>query len=92
MMSRGIVFLLLILYGVLNNYTGYTVNTSSKTVSINVEIAYNVNDIDEKISNLETEIHFFENDEELNFEFKNEKINSFNDELEKLKVLKEKLS
>tara|TARA_B100001109_G_C18689550_1_gene392678 strand:+ start:349 stop:612 length:264 start_codon:yes stop_codon:yes gene_type:complete len=82
----------LILYGVLNNYTGYTVNTSSKTVSINVEIAYNVNDIDEKISNLETEIHFFENDEELNFEFKNEKINSFNDELEKLKVLKEKLS
>tara|TARA_R100001463_G_C3431923_1_gene211522 strand:+ start:343 stop:606 length:264 start_codon:yes stop_codon:yes gene_type:complete len=82
----------LILYGVLNNYTGYTVNTSSKTVSINVEIAYNVNDIDERISNLETEINFFENDEELNFEFKNEKINSFNDELEKLKVLKEKLS
>lgn len=82
----------LILYGVLNNYTGYTVNTSSKTVSINVEIAYNVNDIDERISNLETEIQFFENDEELNFEFKNEKINSFNDELEKLKVLKDKLS
>jgi len=82
----------LILYGVLNNYTGYTVNTGSKTVSINVEIAYNVDDIDERINALETEINFFENDEELNFEFKNEKINSFNDELDKLKVLKVKLS
>ena len=82
----------LILYGVLNNYTGYTVNTDSRTVSINVEIAYNIDDIDEKISSIETEIQFFENDEELNFEFKNEKINSFNDELDKLKVLKEKLN
>lgn len=82
----------LILYGVLNNYTGYTVNTGSNTVSINVEIAYNISDIDERITSLETEIQFFENDEELNFEFKNEKINSFNDELDKLKILKEKLS
>jgi len=82
----------LILYGVLNNYTGYTVNTDTKTVSINVEIAYNINDIDGRISSLETEIKFFENDEELNFEFKNEKINSLNDEMEKLKLLKEKLS
>ena len=81
-----------ILYGVVNNYTGYTVNTDSNTVSINVEVAYNISDIDERITNLETEIQFFENDEELNFEFKNEKINSFNDELDKLKLLKEKLS
>tara|TARA_R100001591_G_scaffold117449_2_gene136935 strand:+ start:134 stop:397 length:264 start_codon:yes stop_codon:yes gene_type:complete len=82
----------LILYGVLNNYTGYTVNTDTKTVSINIEIAYNVNDIDERISSLETEIQFFENDEELNFEFKNEKINLLSDEVDKLKLLKEKLS
>ena len=82
----------LILYGVLNNYTGYTVNTGSKTVSINVEIAYNVNDIDERISGLETEIQSFENDKELNFEYKNEKVNSFHSELDKLRVLKEKLS
>tara|TARA_Y100001972_G_C7640757_1_gene321888 strand:- start:359 stop:622 length:264 start_codon:yes stop_codon:yes gene_type:complete len=82
----------LILYGVLNNYTGYTVNTDTKTVSINIEIAYNINDIDERISSLETEIQFFENDEELNFEFKNEKINLLSDEVDKLKLLKEKLS
>tara|TARA_R100000697_G_C5431464_1_gene192925 strand:- start:417 stop:680 length:264 start_codon:yes stop_codon:yes gene_type:complete len=82
----------LILYGVLNNYTGYTVNTDTKTVSINIEIAYNVNDIDGRISSLETEIQFFENDEELNFEFKNEKINLLSDEVDKLKLLKEKLS
>lgn len=82
----------LVLYGVLNNYTGYTVNTDSKTVSINVEIAYNVSDIDGRISSIETEIQFFENDEESDFEFKNEKINSLNDELDKLRVLKEKLN
>tara|TARA_Y100001972_G_scaffold108289_1_gene138190 strand:- start:53 stop:316 length:264 start_codon:yes stop_codon:yes gene_type:complete len=82
----------LILYGVLNNYTGYTVNTNTKTVSINVEIAYNIDNIDEEITTLETEIQFFEKDEELNFEFKNEKINLLSDEVEKLKVLKEKLS
>lgn len=82
----------LVLYGVLNNYTGYTVNTDSRTVSINVEIAYNIDDIDERIASIETEIEFFENDQESDFEFKNEKINSFNEELDKLKVLKEKLN
>ncbi len=82
----------LILYGVLNNYTGYTVNSSTKIVSINIEVAYNVDDIDERIRSLETEIQFFEEDQDINTEFKNEKLNSFNDELDQLKLLKEKLS
>tara|TARA_Y100001972_G_scaffold21775_1_gene25988 strand:- start:5729 stop:5992 length:264 start_codon:yes stop_codon:yes gene_type:complete len=82
----------LILYGVLNNYTGYTVNSSTKIVSINIEVAYNVDDIDERIRSLETEIQFFEEDQDINPEFKNEKLNSFNDELDQLKLLKEKLS
>ena len=82
----------LILYGVLNNYTGYTVNPSTKIVSINIEVAYNVDDIDERIRSLETEIQFFEEDQDINPEFKNEKLNSFNDELDQLKLLKEKLS
>tara|TARA_B100000575_G_scaffold228950_1_gene189808 strand:+ start:720 stop:983 length:264 start_codon:yes stop_codon:yes gene_type:complete len=82
----------LILYGVLNNYTGYTVNSSTKIVSINIEVAYNVDDIDERIKSLETEIQFFEEDQDINTEFKNEKLNSFNDELDQLKLLKEKLS
>ena len=74
----------LILYGVLNNYDGYTINNSDKTVAINVNIAFNVNDIDSKINELETEKQAFESDETLNDEVKFIKIDSIQTSLEML--------
>ena len=82
----------LILYGVLNNYDGYTINNSDKTVAINVNIAFNVNDIDGKINELEIEKQAFESDETLNDEVKFIKIDSIQTSLEMLNKLKDKLS
>ena len=81
----------LILYGVLNNYDGYTINNSDKTVAINVNIAFNVNDIDGKINELEIEKQMFESDETLNDEVKFMKIDSIQTSLEMLNKLKDKL-
>ena len=81
----------LILYGVLNNYDGYTINNSDKTVAINVNIAFNVNDIDGKINELEIEKQMFESDETLNDEVKFIKIDSIQTSLEMLNKLKDKL-
>ena len=82
----------LILYGVLNNYTGYTINSSNKTVSIDINIAFNVNDIDNKITELETEKQAFENDENAMAEVKFIEIDSIETSLDILKLIKENLS
>ena len=81
----------LILYGVLNNYDGYTINNSDKTVAINVNIAFNINDIDDKINDLEMDKQAFESDENLNDEVKFMKIDSIQTSLEMLNKLKDKL-
>ena len=81
----------LILYGVLNNYDGYTINNSDKTVSINVNIAFNINDINDKINDLEMDKQAFESDENLNDEVKFMKIDSNQTSLEMLNKLKDKL-
>ena len=81
----------LILYGVLNNYDGYTINDSDKTVSINVKIAFNINDINDKINDLEMDKQAFESDENLNDEVKFMKIDSIQTSLEMLNKLKDKL-
>jgi len=80
-----------ILYGVLNNYDGYTINDSDKTVSINVNIAFNINDINDKINDLEMDKQAFESDENLNDEVKFMKIDSIQTSLEMLNKLKDKL-
>ena len=81
----------LILYGVLNNYDGYTINNSDKIVSINVNIAFNINDIDDKINDLEMDKQAFESDENLNDEVKFMKIDYIKNSLEMLNKLKDKL-
>ena len=81
----------LILYGVLNNYDGYIINNSDKTVSINVNIAFNINDINDKINDLEMDKQAFESDENLNDEVKFMKIDSIQTSLEMLNKLKDKL-
>ena len=81
----------LILYVVLNNYDGYSINNSDKTVSINVNIAFNINDINDKINDLEMDKQAFESDENLNDEVKFMKIDSIQTSLEMLNKLKDKL-
>ena len=82
----------LALYGIMNNFTGYTIDQDNLLVSVNVQMAYNINDIDSEISSLEQEIENLEADEELNSEYKILKLENLRDVLEIKKVLKEKLN
>lgn len=82
----------LALYGIMNNFTGYTIDQDNLLVSVNVQMAYNVNDIDSEISSLEQEIENLEADEELNSEYKILKLENLRDVVEIKKVLKEKLN
>ena len=82
----------LALYGIMNNFTGYTIDQDNLLVSVNVQMAYNINGIDSEISSLEQEIENLETDEELNSEYKILKLENLRDVLEIKKVLKEKLN
>ena len=82
----------LALYGIMNNFTGYTIDQDNLLVSVNVQMAYNINDIDSEISSLEQEIEDLEADQELNSEYKILKLENLRDVLEIKKVLKEKLN
>lgn len=82
----------LALYGIMNNFTGYTIDQDNLLVSVNVQMAYNINGIDSEISSLEQEIENLEADEELNSEYKILKLENLRDVLEIKKVLKEKLN
>ena len=52
----------LALYGIMNNFTGYTIDQDNLLVSVNVQMAYNINGIDSEISSLEQEIENLEAD------------------------------
>lgn len=82
----------LALYGILKNFDGYTIDSETLTVSINVELAYNVDDLENKITLLQQEIELLENDQEVNEEYKNLKLENLNDVLEITQILKDKLN
>ena len=82
----------LALYGIMNNFTGYTIDQDNLLVSVNVQMAYNINGIDSEISSLEQEIENLEADEELNSEYKILKLENLRDVVEIKKVLKKKLN
>ena len=80
------------LYGILNNFTGYTVNHDTLMVQINEEISFNVSDIEQQIAEIESELTAIEADEDAIEEVKMHKVESLNEILEVLNVLKNKLN
>ena len=80
------------LYGILNNFTGYTVNHDTLMVQINEEISFNLSDIEQQISDVEQEITHIEADEEVDDELKTHKMDDLREVLEVLTVLKNKLN
>lgn len=82
----------LALYGILKNFDGYTVDKSAGTVSVNVEMAYNISDIQSQIDQLESEITDMEENQDINSEYKALTIDDKREIIDILKVLLEKLS
>ena len=80
------------LYGILNNFTGYTVNHDTLMVHIDEEIAFNIGDIEQQIHDVEEEITAIEADENYDDELKMHKVEGLNEVLEVLRVLKDKLN
>ena len=82
----------LALYGILNNFDGYTIDKSAGTVTVNVQMAYNINDVQLQIDQLESEITDMEENKDINSEYKALTIDDKREIIDNLKVLLEKLS
>jgi len=81
----------LLLYGILDLYSDFTVDSDSLMVSKTVEIAYNLSDIDQKITQIETEIADID-EEEVDEEVKMLRRDDLMEVLEVLTVIKDKLN
>jgi len=81
----------LLLYGILDLYTDFTVDSDSLMVNKTVEIAYNLSDIEAKITQIETEIADID-EEEIDEEVKMHRREDLMEVLEVLTVIKDKLN
>ena len=82
----------LLLYGILDIYSDFTVDSDSLMVSKTVEIAYNLNDIEQKIVQIEAELAAIDQEEELDEEVKMLRKDDLTEVLEVLTTIKGKLN
>lgn len=80
------------LYGILNNFVGYTVNHDTLMVHVDEELSFNISNILQQIEDIESEKEFIEMDENLHEEVKMYKLEALGEVLEVLNVLKDKLN
>ena len=82
----------LAIYGILKINNGYTVDKDNLRVNANVSITYNLSDIEQTIDNIQSKIEELNSDEDMTTEIKDNLNESYEEQLEILNTLKEKLS
>lgn len=82
----------LAIYGILKINNGYTVDKDNLRVNANVSISYNLSDIEQTIDNIQSKIEELDSDEDMTTEIKDNLNESYEEQLEILNTLKEKLS
>ena len=82
----------LAIYGILKINNGYTVDKDNLRVNANVSISYNLSDIEQTIDNIQSKIEELNSDEDMTTEIKDNLNESYEEQLEILNTLKEKLS
>ena len=82
----------LILFGILDTYDNYTVDKDNLMVTASVQIAYNLGDIQQKINSVSTKIDNLEDMEDMSDDAKNIMRRDYEEILEALNLMKEKLS
>ncbi len=82
----------LAIYGILKINSGYTVDKDNLRVNANVSISYNLSDIEQTIDNIQLRIEELDSDEDMTTEIKDNLNESYEEQLEILNTLKEKLS
>ena len=82
----------LALFGILDTYDNYTVDKDNLMVTASIQIAYNLGDIENKINSISTKMNNLEDMEDLSDDAKDIMRKDYEEILEALNVMKEKLS
>ena len=82
----------LALFGILDTYDNYTVDKDNLIVTASVQIAYNLSDIEQKIDSITTKINNLEDIEGISDDAKDYIKTDYEEILETLRLMKEKLS
>ena len=82
----------LVLFGILDTYDDYTIDKDNLMVTASVQIAYNLSDIEQKINSITTKINDLDDIEGISEDAKDYLKVDYEEILEALNIMKEKLS
>ena len=82
----------LALFGILDTYDNYTIDKDNLMVTASVQIAYNLSDIEQKINSITTKMNDLDDIEGISDDAKDYLKTDYEEILEALNIIKEKLS
>ena len=82
----------LVLFGILDTYDNYTIDKDNLMVTASVQIAYNLSDIEQKINSITTKMNDLDDIEGISDDAKDYLKTDYEEILEALNIMKEKLS
>ena len=82
----------LVLFGILDTYDDYTIDKDNLMVTVSVQIAYNLSDIEQKINSITTKMNDLDDIEGISEDAKDYLKVDYEEILEALNIMKEKLS
>ena len=82
----------LVLFGILDTYDDYTIDKDNLMVTASVQIAYNLSDIEQKINSVTTKMNDLDDMEGISDDAKDYLKTDYEEILEALNIIKEKLS
>ena len=82
----------LVLFGILDTYDDYTIDKDNLMVTASVQIAYDLSDIEQKINSITTKINDLDDIEGISEDAKDYLKVDYEEILEALNIMKEKLS
>jgi hypothetical protein len=82
----------LVLFGILDTYDDYTIDKDNLMVTASVQIAYNLSDIEQKINSITTKMNDLDDIEGISEDAKDYLKVDYEEILEALNIMKEKLS
>ena len=82
----------LVLFGILDTYDDYTIDKDNLMVTASVQIAYNLSDIEQKINSITTKMNDLDDIEGISDDAKDYLKTDYEEILEALNIIKEKLS
>ena len=82
----------LTLFGILDTYDNYTIDKDNLMVTASVQISYNLGDIENQINSITTKINNLEDIEDMSDDAKDYIKRDYEEILETLRLMKEKLS